>query len=358
MAWRRPRDVALSVAVDGVAHLHVVGGDPLGDGARRAADAEEPAHHLLARADFREGSVPARIEVNAQSLLMRVGLLGADDGLRLFVPLPAHPARCAVGPGRRSGAAVQHWDCTDFAVSGASHADPPPVLVRSLFPAGWCRYRLCLGWARRTMTIRSEHSAEDPAAFRPYVGCHGHLTRSPCDALPELDRASRGAGRAGTFEIGVPMRDGVELAADVYLPPGAEQEPVPAIVTVTPYGKEGETWSATRPCLPVPRLRVRGRRRARAGQVRGDCSRSSTTPDTHDVIEWAAAQPWCNGKVGTTGLSYMGWVQWAASSSFRRTCARWSPPPPPGAGSRRSRIPRRLPALLRVVGLRDPAADP
>jgi len=38
-------------------------------------------------------------------------------------------------------------------------------------------------------------------------------------------------------------------------------------------------------------------------------------PDTHDVIEWVAAQPWCNGKVGTTGLSYMGWVQWAAASA-------------------------------------------
>ena len=36
--------------------------------------------------------------------------------------------------------------------------------------------------------------------------------------------------------------------------------------------------------------------------------------DTHDVIEWAAAQPWCNGMVGTTGLSYMGWVQWAAAA--------------------------------------------
>ena len=37
------------------------------------------------------------------------------------------------------------------------------------------------------------------------------------------------------------MRDGAELAADVYLPEGAETDPVPAIVTLTPYGKDSET---------------------------------------------------------------------------------------------------------------------
>jgi X-Pro dipeptidyl-peptidase (S15 family) len=55
-----------------------------------------------------------------------------------------------------------------------------------------------------------------------------------------IERAEALGGR-GRFEIGVPMRDGVELAADVYLPEGAETEPVPAIVTLTPYGKDSET---------------------------------------------------------------------------------------------------------------------
>jgi putative CocE/NonD family hydrolase len=36
--------------------------------------------------------------------------------------------------------------------------------------------------------------------------------------------------------------------------------------------------------------------------------------DGHDVIEWVAAQPWSTGRVGMTGLSYMGWTQWAAAS--------------------------------------------
>ena len=49
-----------------------------------------------------------------------------------------------------------------------------------------------------------------------------------------IERAEQ-LGARGRFEIGVPMRDGIELAADVYLPAGANEEPVPAIVTVTPW---------------------------------------------------------------------------------------------------------------------------
>ena len=37
-------------------------------------------------------------------------------------------------------------------------------------------------------------------------------------------------------------------------------------------------------------------------------------PDGHDAVEWIAEQPWCNGKVGTTGLSYKGWTQWATAA--------------------------------------------
>jgi predicted acyl esterase len=32
-------------------------------------------------------------------------------------------------------------------------------------------------------------------------------------------------------------------------------------------------------------------------------------PDGYDTVEWLAAQPWCNGKIGTTGTSYAGWTQ-------------------------------------------------
>ena len=79
--------VPVRLAVDGVADGHVVGGDRLRDGARGAAHPEEPAHDLLAGPDLGDRPVPARIEVDAQRLLMRVGFMSADDEL-------GHPSPC------------------------------------------------------------------------------------------------------------------------------------------------------------------------------------------------------------------------------------------------------------------------
>jgi putative CocE/NonD family hydrolase len=127
-------------------------------------------------------------------------------------------------------------------------------------------------------------------------------------------RAEELAARA-VFETGIPMRDGPELAADVYLPRDASG-PVPAIVEITPYGKDNQL-------LVVPdalhyrshgyafvAVDTRGR-----GRSEGEWSAMAHDPeDTFDIIEWVAAQDWCDGGVGTTGLSYMGWVQWAGAS--------------------------------------------
>jgi putative CocE/NonD family hydrolase len=121
----------------------------------------------------------------------------------------------------------------------------------------------------------------------------------------------------GRLEMGIPMRDGVELAADIYLPRGHEGQSLPAIVEVTPYNKDNVTLMSGDATLYQNNGYVfvgvdcRGR-----GKSEGEWAGfSDDVPDTHDVIEWVARQPWCNGKVGTTGLSYMGWVQWAAAST-------------------------------------------
>jgi len=111
-------------------------------------------------------------------------------------------------------------------------------------------------------------------------------------------------------EVVTPMRDGIELRADVYRPTGTG--PWPTIVVRTPYKKEVED--------------VRGHYYARRGyavvvqDVRGRfASPGEWTPminekkDGYDTIEWAAAQPWSTGKVGMVGLSYLGWVQWLAA---------------------------------------------
>lgn len=131
-----------------------------------------------------------------------------------------------------------------------------------------------------------------------------------------IERAEEDAAK-GRLEMGVPMRDGVELAADVYLPFGRQGEVLPAIVEVTPYSKDNVALMSGDITLYQDNGYVfvavdcRGR-----GKSEGVWSGfADDVPDTHDVIEWVAQQPWCNGMVGTTGLSYMGWVQWAAASA-------------------------------------------
>ncbi|MEW1722927.1 CocE/NonD family hydrolase [Streptomyces sp. NPDC093109] len=116
------------------------------------------------------------------------------------------------------------------------------------------------------------------------------------------------------FETGIPVRDGVELAADVYLPEG--DGPAPAIVTITPYGKDSVGFATDearfyqRHGYVFVAVDVRGR-----GKSQGTWVPFAHDPDDgYDVVEWVAAQSWCTGNVGMTGLSYMGWTQWAAAS--------------------------------------------
>jgi hypothetical protein len=109
----------------------------------------------------------------------------------------------------------------------------------------------------------------------------------------------------------VAMRDGTKLSTDLYLPQIDGKAPV--ILIRTPYKKEmGE---------------LQARYYARRGfvVVIQDCrgrfgSKGVWEPfinepkDGYDTIEWLAAQPWSNGKIGMIGGSYVGWVQWWAAS--------------------------------------------
>jgi uncharacterized protein len=109
----------------------------------------------------------------------------------------------------------------------------------------------------------------------------------------------------------IAMRGGVKLATDIYLPQAGGKAPV--ILIRTPYKKEMSE--------------IQGRYYARRGYAVAiqDCrgrfgSEGVWEPfinepkDGYDAIEWLAAQPWSNGKVGMIGGSYVGWVQWWAAS--------------------------------------------
>ena len=110
----------------------------------------------------------------------------------------------------------------------------------------------------------------------------------------------------------VPMRDGVRLATDLYMPQGGKDERFPVILIRTPYKKEmGELEAGFygRRGYVVAIQDCRGRFASEGRWV----PFFNEPADGYDTVEWLAAQPWSTGKVGMVGGSYVGWVQlWAA----------------------------------------------
>ena len=141
-------------------------------------------------------------------------------------------------------------------------------------------------------------------------------------------------------DVDVPMRDGARLKADVFRPDDAGR--FPAILNLGPYQKDKlwvppdsleekpnplMNWETVNPEWWVPKgyaaVRVDGRG---SGKSPGQCEPWSLAEsiDFYDAIEWAAAQPWCSGKVGLSGISYFAINQWFAPISSRRRCRRSS----------------------------------
>lgn len=116
--------------------------------------------------------------------------------------------------------------------------------------------------------------------------------------------------------IEIPMRDGVKLRADHLQP--VSGEPLPALIVRTPYLKE---TFYTKEVYSVNETAFRGYHILLC-DVRG-CGGSdgefvpfaNERNDGYDTVEWAAKQPWCNGKVGTFGYSYNGGQQILAAST-------------------------------------------
>lgn len=126
--------------------------------------------------------------------------------------------------------------------------------------------------------------------------------------------------------VEVPMRDGAKLMADVFRPQGTEK--VPAILNLGPYqkdklwvtppdleekGNEYMNWETVNPLWWVPQgyacVRVDGRGTGKSAGQHEPWSYAESI-DFYDAIEWAAAQPWCNGNVGLNGISYYAMNQW------------------------------------------------
>jgi len=115
----------------------------------------------------------------------------------------------------------------------------------------------------------------------------------------------------------VPMRDGVRLAADVIRPEAPGRYPV--LVTRGPYGKDGYVDNPDHSIWFFPKhgyVVVSQDCRARfASEGEGYDPLFQEIQDGYDTVEWAARQPWSNGRVGTTGQSYLGATQYTLAAS-------------------------------------------
>jgi putative CocE/NonD family hydrolase len=113
-------------------------------------------------------------------------------------------------------------------------------------------------------------------------------------------------------DVRVPMRDGVELSADLFLPRDAGR--CPTVLIRTPYSNNNE------------QLIEKGTRLAAAGyacaiqDVRGRWDSSgdyypflNEAEDGFDTQEWIGRQDFSDGTIGTAGGSYLGTTQWRSA---------------------------------------------
>ncbi|MFY9234724.1 MAG: CocE/NonD family hydrolase [Fimbriimonadaceae bacterium] len=130
----------------------------------------------------------------------------------------------------------------------------------------------------------------------------------PVSKFPELSQPTFTTKKLSAVKI--PMRDGVNLVADIMMP--AEEGKYPVILSRTPYGREGQMvgadWWAKRGYVVVAQD-VRGRHDSEGKWDPFMPERK----DGFDTIDWITKQTWSDGKVGMIGASYVGLVQWAAA---------------------------------------------
>jgi putative CocE/NonD family hydrolase len=108
----------------------------------------------------------------------------------------------------------------------------------------------------------------------------------------------------------VRMRDNVRLSVDVYRP--AAEGRFPGVLVLTPYDnnaaglRQRAGWFARRG-YAVALADARGRYDSEGDW---DPFGAKHKSDGYDLVEWLAKEPWCSGRVGMMGGSYLGWTQW------------------------------------------------
>jgi putative CocE/NonD family hydrolase len=140
----------------------------------------------------------------------------------------------------------------------------------------------------------------------------------PCD----YTRPPEFKGMIEERDVVVPMRDGVKLRVDIYRPD--TDRPLPALLAFAIYNKDFQGPEMARDLQSQPAWSSQWSGAIEAGDTRFLVSRGyihvigsprgigksegggSREWDSYDLIEWIAAQPWCDGNVGMIGISGFG----------------------------------------------------
>jgi hypothetical protein len=164
------------------------------------------------------------------------------------------------------------------------------------------------------------------------------LAAEPAPEPPRISRPLEYSGYSSpeyrsfrTFSEYVMMSDGTKLAVDVHLPAdGPERKAFPVIFEYTPYQRstidpetgrvsdaagttEGKFFLSYGYALVLADMRGTG---ASMGWLMDFMPRLSK--DGHQLAQWIARQPWCDGHIGMSGSSYLGWSQMATASRAPR----------------------------------------
>jgi len=137
--------------------------------------------------------------------------------------------------------------------------------------------------------------------------------------------------------VEVRLRDGVRIFVDIYLPEGARGRDLPALLGWSPYGKHNTRDQLVWPEADVARGWISQYTAFEAPDPAFWCARDfavvypdprgcwysqgeqrhggkGEAEDCCDLIEWLAQQPWSNGRVGMSGVSYLTAIQWQAAA--------------------------------------------
>src|SRR5262245_30986820 len=149
--------------------------------------------------------------------------------------------------------------------------------------------------------------------------------RAPVD----YERAPTYSSMIAEKDVLVPMRDGVKIAVDIYRPDTADK--LPALLALSIHNKDLQGPEAAEASLSHPAWSMLWTGPAEAGDTRFFVARGyvhvignprgigksegggSRAFDSYDLIEWIAAQPWCDGNVGMIGISGFGAEQFMAA---------------------------------------------